>query len=148
MKPSGKLARFGVTMEAELLGRFDDWVAGLGLPSRSRALRDIVREKLMLDEWKLGDSVTAATINLVYDHHTRETTEALIDTQHSFLDIILGTTHIHLDSQRCFEVIILRGRGQRIRQIAQELGKIRGVLHCTITPAASGEGVKMAHSHG
>lgn len=138
MNSSKNLVRFGVTMEPELLERFDNWVTNQRLPSRSRALRDIVRKELMLDEWELGEASTAATINIVYDHHTRETADALIDIQHSFLDIIVGTMHIHLDAHLCFEVIILRGVGHGIREVANELKKIRGVLHCTITPATTG----------
>ena len=130
-----------------MLEWFDRWVARQGLSSRSRALRDIVREKLVMDEWELGEATTAATINLIYDHHTRETADALIDIQHNFLDIIVGTMHVHLDAHLCFEVVILRGIGNRIRELAIELKKIRGVLHCTITPATTGIGYHKTHRH-
>ncbi len=130
-----------------MLERFDRWVMHQGLTSRSRALSYVVREKLAEGEWELGEATAAATINLVYDHHTRETVDTLIDVQHNFLDVIVSTIHIHMDVHLCFEVIILRGVGRRIREAASELRKIRGVLHCTMTPATTGVGYHKPHKH-
>jgi CopG family nickel-responsive transcriptional regulator len=41
------LSRFGVSVEEELLQRFDELIAGQGYANRSEALRDLMRDALV-----------------------------------------------------------------------------------------------------
>jgi CopG family nickel-responsive transcriptional regulator len=52
--------------------------------------------------------------------------------------MILATTHVHLDHDRCLEVILVRGRAARIRRIADDLRRQRGVLHGDLSMGSTG----------
>jgi CopG family nickel-responsive transcriptional regulator len=131
------LDRFGVSMEEELLVRFDRLCKERGYGSRSEAIRDLVRRELVAEEWKDSEEEVMGTITLVYDHHAHELSHALTDFQHSFYQSIVCSTHIHMDEDNCLEVIILRGLSRQVRQVADRLISIRGVKHgqlvCTTT---------------
>jgi CopG family transcriptional regulator, nickel-responsive regulator len=53
----GRVVRFGVSLDADLLGKFDAHNRGRGYDNRSEAIRDLVRECLVEDEWKKGSGV-------------------------------------------------------------------------------------------
>ncbi|MDP8238801.1 MAG: nickel-responsive transcriptional regulator NikR [Candidatus Hatepunaea meridiana] len=141
-QPSKTLVRFGVTMESGLLERFDRWVASQGLSSRSRALRDIVRDKLVSDEWEFGEAVTIATINLVYDHHKPNLQALLTSIQHDHIDQIVSTLHVHLDHDNCLEVLVVRGEAKEIKAIADKLITCKGVRHGKLNVTTTGENLK------
>src|SRR5216684_4196273 len=60
--------RFGVSMDPELLTAFDQLTRRRGYKSRSEAIRDIVRNALVEEEWREGDQPVIGTVTLVYDH--------------------------------------------------------------------------------
>ncbi len=65
------LVRFGVSIEEELLQRFDQEIDKKGYSNRSEAIRDLIREQIVAEEWE-SDKETVGTITIVYDHHTRD----------------------------------------------------------------------------
>ena len=65
------LVRFGVSLEEDLLIKFDRLIKQRKYTNRSEALRDLIRDELVKKEWTENKEVTGA-ITLVYDHHTRE----------------------------------------------------------------------------
>lgn len=105
-----ELVRFSVTMEAELLGRFDALVARRGTrANRSEAVRDLVREALVEHRVENPDAEIAGTITMVFDHHESELSDRLNAIQHQYIHEIVSTVHVHLDSRNCLEVIVMRG---------------------------------------
>ncbi|MEJ2568090.1 MAG: ribbon-helix-helix protein, CopG family, partial [candidate division WOR-3 bacterium] len=64
----GKLIRFGVSMDKDLIGRFDQLIEEEGYINRSEAIRDLIRERLVEEEWEEDDEVCGGIL-LVYDHH-------------------------------------------------------------------------------
>lgn len=142
MAPYGSdLVRFGVAMDAELLGRFDERLAARGYANRSEALRDLVRAWLS-DDHIHGGGMTVGTLTLVYDHHVRELSEKLTEMQHALGERVVSTLHVHLDHDHCLEVIVLRGPAGVIQQAADRLLATKGVEHgklvVTAMPAAAG----------
>lgn len=122
-----KIQRFGVSLEEELLERFDGYIEKKGYRSRSEAFRDLIREKLVEEEWKREEKETVGVLGIVYSHETRELTETLNKIQHDYVDTIVSSTHIHLDHHNCLEVIILKGRSGDIRKISDRLLSTRSV---------------------
>ena len=132
------IIRFGVSLESTLLNKFDPLIKKLGYSSRSEAIRDLIRERLVSQEWEGGDKETIGVLSLVYDHETRELGEALTRIQHQYLNLIVSSTHIHIDHHNCLEVIILKGKGSRINKIAAELQSTRGVKHGQLAMTTTG----------
>ncbi len=108
-----KLVRFGVSLDETLLNKFDPLIARLGYKSRSEAIRDLIRERLVAEEWQADKTPAMGVLSLVYSHEVRELSKKLTDIQHHHLGIILSTTHIHMDEHNCLEVVILKGTGKR-----------------------------------
>lgn len=57
--------------------------------NRSEALRDLIRDALVKEEWADPKASVAATVTLVYDHHTRTLTDRITEVQHDFGDMIV-----------------------------------------------------------
>jgi CopG family nickel-responsive transcriptional regulator len=133
-----RVTRFGISMDSRLLERFDERIRSKGYSNRSEAIRDLIRDSLVEAEWEGGEAETLGTITIVYDHHTREISNALTRLQHDFFRSIVSTTHIHVDEHNCLEVLIVRGKGGEIKRIADRLIGTRGVKHGKLSVTTTG----------
>jgi CopG family nickel-responsive transcriptional regulator len=136
-----EIIRFGVSISPSLLERFDRLAEAKGYTNRSEAIRDLIRDRLVETEWEKGDQEVVGTITIVYDHETRELTDRLIDFQHQYVGSIISTMHIHLNEHNCLEVMVVRGHGRAIREIAERLIGTKGVRHGKLTMTSVGEGL-------
>lgn len=107
-----KLVRFGVSLDHQLLDDFDRLIARKGYTNRSEALRDVIRDNLVGQEWD-DNHETVGTVTFVYDHHVRDLTHRLTALQHDYQHLIQSGMHVHLDHDHCLEVLVLRGKGSR-----------------------------------
>lgn len=135
----GKLTRFGVSLDEELLEPFDDLCAVKGYSNRSEAIRDLIRKALVAEEWQQADGQGAGTLTLVYDHHKNDLARRLTQMQHDEHDIIIATLHVHLDHHNCLEVLILKGEAARVRALADKLISCKGVKHGTFSGTTTGQ---------
>ena len=85
------LTRFSVSIESDLLNRFLRMARKHGSKNRSEALRNVMRDSLVREEWQ-GDDEIVGTITIVYDHHKRELTDRLTDIQHDHHEAVLSAT--------------------------------------------------------
>lgn len=135
----GKLIRFGVSLDEELLEPFDALCAVKGYSNRSEAIRDLIRKALVAEEWQQADGQGAGTLTLVYDHHKNDLARRLTQMQHDEHDIIIATLHVHLDHHNCLEVLILKGEAARVRALADKLISCKGVKHGTFSGTTTGQ---------
>ena len=135
----GKLTRFGVSLDEELLEPFDALCAVKGYSNRSEAIRDLLRKALVAEEWQQADGQGAGTLTLVYDHHKNDLARRLTQMQHDEHDIIIATLHVHLDHHNCLEVLILKGEAARVRALADKLISCKGVKHGTFSGTTTGQ---------
>jgi len=135
------LVRTGISLDSELLERFDRAIAHQGYGSRSEAIRDLVRERAVSVD-VASNKVVIGTITLVYNHHQRTLTEQLLEAQHHYHGKVLATTHVHLDSHNCLEVIILKGHSGEVQHLADRLLSLRGVKHGKLVLTTTGKGLK------
>lgn len=133
-----ELVRFGVSLEKELLERFDDLIRSRKYTNRSEALRDMIRQELLKQEWEAGGEVAGA-ITFIYDHHTRELLSKITDIQHDNQEVIISSQHIHLDHHNCLEIVAVKGRVKKVLKLADSLKAIKGVRHCAVSMTGSGE---------
>ena len=133
------VTRFGVSLDEKLLAKFDRLIGGKGYANRSEAIRDLIRESLVREQWELGDTDAVGTLTLVYDHETRELEERLTELQHAHYQSIVSTLHVHMDSHHCLEVLVLRGKATLLKFIADKLIGTRGVKHGTFSATAEGK---------
>ncbi|ORJ60327.1 nickel-responsive transcriptional regulator NikR [Geothermobacter hydrogeniphilus] len=132
------LTRFGISIDQDLLSRFDRMIGDKGYANRSEAIRDLIRAALVEQEWRQDDSETVGTVTLVYDHHTRDLADKLTDHQHSHHDAIVSALHVHLDAHHCLEVVVVRGASRKVKRLADELIGTKGVKHGKLTMTTTG----------
>ncbi|EGQ25203.1 nickel responsive regulator [Sporosarcina newyorkensis 2681] len=129
------LKRFGISMEGGLLRKFDDLVQKKGYENRSEAVRDLVREAIIQQSWEDGEQIIAGSILLFYDHHQRNLLEEMTRIQHSVHDVILATTHFHLNHDSCLELIVVKGKAKEIQELSHKLTSLKGVSYGKFTVA-------------
>src|SRR5947209_3034447 len=134
-----ELTRITVSLESALLEAFDQRNATKGYTTRSEAIRDLIRDRLVLEQAEQAEGEQVAVVTLVYDHHARELAARLIDKQHLHHDLVVSSLHVHLGERHCLEVSVLRGPSAAMQHLGDELLATRGVLHGEIT-FTSGEG--------
>jgi len=132
------LIRFGVSLDRELLARFDKHIKGKKYPTRSKAIGDLIREDLVKKEWIEGREVVGA-ITLVYNHHKRELVNKLTNAEHDFHQLIISSQHVHLDENNCLEIVVVKGKPREIENLAYRLKSTKGVKHGSLTMATTGK---------
>lgn len=135
------VVRFGVSIHESLLKQFDQYIEEKRYTNRSEALRDLIRDHLVEQEWD-ENKETVGTITIVYDHGVHVLMEKLTDLQHHYSSLIRSTLHIHLDQHRCLEVLVVRGRSGEIKRIADSLIATKGVKHGKLTATTTGKDLK------
>jgi CopG family nickel-responsive transcriptional regulator len=126
---TGKIIRFGVSIEPDLLKKFDKMIKKEGYPNRSEAIRDLVRKNLIIEKNKDPDTKAIGTLTMIYDHHFGNLTNKLLDLQHDHHNEILSTTHIHVDHHKCLEVLVLKGKTGNIQKLADNIKALKGIKH-------------------
>lgn len=135
------LFRFGVSLEKELIDKFDRLIKEKNYTNRSEAIRDLIRQELVKKQWQQGKEIAGA-ITLVYDHHKRELVNKLLDIQHDFQKIIVSTQHVHLDHDNCLEIIAVKGSPVQTQKLTNVLKSSKGVKHITLSASTTGKGIK------
>ena len=133
-----EVVRLSFSIDEILERKLEDLVARSGYTNRSEFIRDMIRDRLVEQQWAQGREAVGA-ITLVYEHDARGLHDRLVELQHEHHDLILASTHVHLDRHRCAEMVLARGPGETIRQIADLLRQQKGVLHGTLSMSSTGE---------
>lgn len=136
------LTRFGISIDARLLHRFDKMIEDKGYVNRSEAIRDLIRGALVEEEWARDDQEIVGTVTLVYDHHTRDLSDKLTEHQHSHHNEIVSSLHVHLDAHHCLEVVVVRGKARQVKRLADELIGTKGVKHGKLVTSTTGQDLR------
>ncbi|MGC8872329.1 MAG: nickel-responsive transcriptional regulator NikR [Caldimicrobium sp.] len=134
-----ELARFGVSIPKQLLEAFDAYLEKKHYANRSEAIRDLIRQKLVEEEWKESQEEVAGVITYLYDHHKRELVEKLLDLQHDYYERIITTQHLHVDHERCLEIVLVKGKANEIKELADRIQSLKGVLHVNLALTTLGK---------
>lgn len=132
------LTRFSVSLDGNLLERFDAQIEREGYPTRSKAIADLIRNSLVTEEWQSGQEVAAAII-LVFDHHKRDLSHKLTHIQHDYHELIISSQHVHLDHHNCLEIVVVRGETTKVKALADRLKATKGVKYASLAAASTGE---------
>lgn len=122
------LARFGVSLDKELLTALDDFVIENSFPNRSQAIKHLVEKNLVEKKWHCNQIVAGAIV-MLYDHHKGDVTSKSIDIQHEYFDVILSAQHFHISQNNCLEIITVKGTSNRLTELSDKLIGIKGIIH-------------------
>ncbi len=122
------LARFGVSLDKDLLKALDGFVIENSFPNRSQAIRHLVEKNLVEKKWQCNQIVAGAVV-MLYDHHKGDVTTKSNDIQHNYFDVILSSQHFHLSHDSCLEIIAVKGTANRLTELSDKLIGIKGIIH-------------------
>jgi CopG family nickel-responsive transcriptional regulator len=124
-----KIIRFGVSIENNLLKKFDKQINKKGYKNRSEAIRDLIRSNLINHLSEDLNVKSIATLTILYNHHLGNVTDKLLDLQHNHTSEILLSSHVHIDHDTCLEVIVLKGLTLNIIELSNKIKALKGVKH-------------------
>ncbi len=140
-----QVERISISLEKDLCAKLDRMIKERKAANRSEFIRDLIRSQIVEEEWKRDEEAVGA-ITIVYDHHASGLVLRLLEVQHHYHAEIITATHIHLDEHMCAETIMARGHASRLREIADRLKGIKGVLHAQLSMSTTGKKLK-SHNH-
>ena len=123
------LVRFGVSLPKYLIEQFDKHIHNKNYSNRSEAIRDLIRQELIEVDIEQDEGEVIGALHLLYNHHKRELSDQITSIQHDLHNLIISSTHVHLDHDNCLEVILLRGQSSELRHLANKLLALKGVNH-------------------
>ncbi|MFZ4523852.1 MAG: nickel-responsive transcriptional regulator NikR [Bacteroidales bacterium] len=123
-----QVKRFGVSLEEEMLNELDKLVLTNQFPSRSQAIRFLIKSKMVKESWDQNKTVAGAIV-IVYDHHKRELNSKLMTVQHDFHELILSTQHVHIEHDLCLETIAVKGKSKDLIELADKIIGTKGIKH-------------------
>ena len=122
------LARFGVSLDEDILEALDSFVVENKMPNRSQAIRHLVEKNIVEKKWQCNNIVAGAVV-LLYDHHKGDITVRLNEIQHDYFDVILSSQHFHLNHDNCLEIIAVKGKAIKLTELSDRLISVRGIIH-------------------
>jgi CopG family nickel-responsive transcriptional regulator len=131
------LERFSISLEKNLLEKFDKYIQKRKYTNRSEAIRDLIREVFVKEEWET-DKEVFGVITFVYNHHQPNIQEKITEIQHDFYHNVVSATHIHIDHDNCLEVVIVSGIANKIRGLHERIRALRGVKNANLTMSTKG----------
>ncbi|MBD3378690.1 nickel-responsive transcriptional regulator NikR [candidate division KSB1 bacterium] len=137
-----KLTRFGMCLDSDLLKTFDQHLDRKGYQNRSEALRDLIRNAIVQEQWIDQQEIVVGIITLVYDLNRLELLESMTAIQHEYQDLILSSMSVYLDTDHSLQVIALKGRTESLKNLSDNLIALKGVIHGQLTLSTTGVNIK------
>ena len=125
---SERVSRISVSVQPDLLRKFDEALKRLGYEERSKAVQVAMQSFVTESKWlcsKQGRGIGA--IVMVYDSTIRQVGDVLTEIQHKYRDIAESTIHMHLDEKNCLQIIPIRGDTAEVKSLAEALMTTDGV---------------------
>ncbi len=127
-----ELKRFGVSIEENLLKKFDQSNENI-YNNRSEAIRDLIRNKI-IEENEINEAENVVgTITLIYDHHKSGLSDKMNQIQHDYHCLFKSNLHLHLNRDFCLEVIVVEGLQSKLKKVSSKLIALKGVKHGKLT---------------
>lgn len=130
------IIRFSVSLPQNLLEEMDKKVEFQGYASRSEFTRDLIREKIVKDNWENEDGELIGVLTIIYEHHQSDVLSKMMEIEHNAQVEIACTTHIHIDHDNCLETICMKGFAQDIIKFTNDISSLKGVKFSSLAKAS------------
>ena len=142
------MQRVTITLDDDLMADLDRIIAARGYQNRSEAIRDLARSGLEQAAIEVaGSRHCVAAVVYVYDHHARELPKRLTQGFHDHHDLSQATLHVHLDTESCMEVTVLKGKASEVQGFANQVIAERGVRHGHVVFVPTDSAGRAGHHH-
>jgi CopG family nickel-responsive transcriptional regulator len=106
----------------------------------------LIRDRLVTEQTATPDATVVGTVTLIYDHHASGITEKLTEAQHAHHELVVSTSHAHLDHDSCLEVLIVHGKSAQVAQFADCLIGLKGVQHGRLVMTVPTHAIEHKHA--
>lgn len=123
-----RVSRISFSLQPQLQREFDRVSKLMGYEERSMALRTAIQNLINDYELKANpESIATGTILMIYDHEVRSVDNMITDIGHAHRVVIVSSLHLHLDEENCLNIIVVRGKVNKIMSLEQDVRKLNGV---------------------
>jgi len=123
-----KVVRTGISFEPKLLKSFDEFLKEKGYKNRSEAINDIIRDRLF---HRHHDEIVG-TIKVVYDQRAGHYSKNVSNLQHDYHCQIVSAMHTYLDHHTCLELIVVKGKIDRVNKLLKKIQNTQGVKEASL----------------
>ena len=123
-----KVTRTGISFEPKLLRLFDKFIKDKGYKNRSEAINDIIRDRLF---HRHRDEIVG-TIKVIYDQRVGHYGKNVSNLQHDYHCQIVSAMHTYLDHHICLELIVVKGKKDRVQKLLDKIKSIGGVRQVSL----------------
>ena len=118
-----KVVRTGISFEPKLLKLFDKFIKEKGYTNRSEAINDIIRDRL----FHRHENQIVGTIKVIYDQRIGHYSKNVSNLQHDYHCQIASSMHTYLDHHMCLELIVVKGKMDRVKKLLEKIKHTEGV---------------------
>jgi CopG family nickel-responsive transcriptional regulator len=138
MSQKTKVTRFSVSLPLPLVEKLDKAWKNMHYENRSKAIHDAIQSFITEFEWmrEEGGRITGAVLVLYYLDKPG-LLEEITRVQHQFKNAISSTMHVHLEENKCLEIVAVEGSAQEIRSLSQALMTKKGVKQVKVSALAT-----------
>ena len=138
------MQRLTFSVDDDLAEDFERLLKARHYKNRSEAFRDLVRREIASDVAESGNGECVAVVAYAFDHKTRALSNRMVEHQHEHTSLVISSMHVHLNHDKCVEVVVMRGKMRQVRHLAETLIAETGVENGSISiiPIAEKSGVK------
>lgn len=123
-----KVSRISFSLQPKLQEEFDEVSRLMGYDERSKALQIAIRN--LIGDYELKndpESSVTGGILMLYDHDKRGIDHNITEIGHTHRLIIVSSTHLHLDEERCINITTVHGKYRKVLELEKDLRKLDGV---------------------
>jgi len=137
MSQKMKVTRFSVSLPPSLVDKFDGTWKNMQYENRSKAVHDALRSFITEFEWmrRTEGQITGAILVLYYLDKPGLLNE-ITRVQHEFKNVISSSLHVHLEEDKCLEIIAVEGSAREVKSLAQVLMAKKGVKQVKVAAIA------------
>jgi len=122
------VARFGVSLENDLLEALDAYVLDNKFPNRSQAIRHLIEKNIVESKWKCNHIVAGAII-LTYDFNKNDILTKLSEIKKEAINEILSFQNFYISAEKSLEIIAVKGTSYKLTELSERLISIKGIEH-------------------
>ncbi|MEN6553591.1 MAG: ribbon-helix-helix protein, CopG family [Methanobacterium sp.] len=123
-----------VKISSKLLKEFDEVLHDRGYKSRSKGMRDALKDYILRYQWTNEiEGERIGIITVIQDRHFVGAMEDLINVQQDYREYINAFMHFHMTKKQYLEVIVVKGDANNIQELTEKSMGLRGVEHVKLT---------------
>jgi len=113
------MAVVSVSLNDKILSELDNLQDNMGFSGRSEVIRTGVR--MLLEDYNSKRKLTGETSCVLIIIHEQKHESILSKIKHTHEELIHTQIHTHVIDSRCLDIFILKGRGEEVREMVNNL---------------------------